>query len=464
MAIADARARREELTSGPLFFKMLWFAVPLMLSGMLQLLFSAMDMVVVGQFVSSDAVASIGTTYSVTNLLVNLFVGLSVGTSVAVSQGLGARNDNEVERIAHTSVTVSVLGGLVLGVIGFFAAKPLLSLMSTPAGLLDQAALYMKIYFLGMPVTALYNFASAVLRSSGDTRRPLIFLTIAGVLNVGLNLFFVIVCKMRVEGVALATILSQAVSAGLVVWWLCRLKTAVHLDLKKLKIHKRSLLKIIKIGVPAGVQGTLFALSNVLIQSSVNAFGSTAMAGNAASASIEGFEYVALDAPQHASLTFTGQNVGAKKPERIRRVLWICMLLETIFGTLFFGVFMLFGKPLIGLYIPDNPAAMPYALTRLMVFAVTYALCGYMNVLVGSLRGMGASLLPTFVTLTGVCGFRILWIYTFFTLPAFHSLLWLYLSYPISWVLTAAAHAVCYVFVGRKLKRRWAAEKPLPNA
>ena len=460
MAMATARAKREELTSGPLFFKLLWFALPLMLSGMLQLLFSAMDMVVVGQFVSSSAVAAIGTTYSVTNLLVNLFVGLSVGTSVTVAQGLGAHDDAEVGRIVHTSVVVSVLGGLVLGIIGFFAAKPLLGLMSTPADLLDQAALYMKIYFLGMPVTALYNFSSAVLRSSGDTRRPLIFLTIAGVLNVCLNLFFVIVCHMRVEGVALATVLSQAVSAGLVVWWLCRLKTAIHLDLKRLKIHGRALKKIIRIGLPAGVQGTLFALSNVLIQSSVNSFGPTAMAGNAASASIEGFEYIALDAPQHAALTFTGQNVGAKKPDRIRRILWICMLLETIFGAVFGLVFWVFGKPLIGLYIPDDPAAMPFALTRLMVFAVTYALCGYMNVLVGSLRGMGASLLPTFVTLTGVCGFRILWIYTFFQLPQFHSLLWLYLSYPISWALTIVAHGVCYVFVRRKLVRRWAAETP----
>ena len=460
MAMATARAKREELTSGPLFFKLLWFALPLMLSGMLQLLFSAMDMVVVGQFVSSSAVAAIGTTYSVTNLLVNLFVGLSVGTSVTVAQGLGAHDDAEVGRIVHTSVTVSVLGGLVLGIIGFFAAKPLLGLMSTPADLLDQAALYMKIYFLGMPVTALYNFSSAVLRSSGDTRRPLIFLTIAGVLNVCLNLFFVIVCHMRVEGVALATVLSQAVSAGLVVWWLCRLKTAIHLDLKQLKIHGRALKKIIRIGLPAGVQGTLFALSNVLIQSSVNSFGPTAMAGNAASASIEGFEYIALDAPQHAALTFTGQNVGAKKPDRIRRILWICMLLETIFGAVFGLTFWAFGKPLIGLYIPDDPAAMPFALTRLAVFAITYALCGYMNVLVGSLRGMGASLLPTFVTLTGVCGFRILWIYTFFQLPQFHSLLWLYLSYPISWALTIVAHGVCYVFVRRKLVRRWAAETP----
>lgn len=458
MAMATARAKREELTSGPLFFKMLWFALPLMLSGMLQLLFSAMDMVVVGQFVSSSAVAAIGTTYSVTNLLVNLFVGLSVGTSVTVAQGLGAKDDAEVGRIVHTSVTVSVLGGLALGVIGFFAAKPLLGLMSTPADLLDQAALYMKIYFLGMPVTALYNFSSAVLRSSGDTRRPLFFLTIAGVLNVCLNLFFVLVCHMRVEGVALATVLSQAVSAGLVVWWLRRLKTAIHLDLKRLKIHGRALKKIIRIGLPAGVQGTLFALSNVMIQSSVNSFGPTAMAGNAASASIEGFEYIALDAPQHAALTFTGQNVGAKKPERIRRILWICMLLETIFGAVFGLAFWLFGKPLIGLYIPDDPAAMPFALTRLMVFALTYALCGYMNVLVGSLRGMGASLLPTFVTLTGVCGFRILWITTFFTMPAFHSLLWLYLSYPISWALTIIAHGICYVVVRRKLIRRWTVE------
>ena len=457
MATVTARAKREDMTSGPMFFKLLWFALPLMLSGMLQLLFSAMDMVVVGQFVSSDAVAAIGTTYSVTNLLINLFVGLSVGTSVVVAQGLGARDDAEVRRVTHTSVAVSLLGGLAFGVIGFFAAKPLLAMMSTPADLLDQAALYMKIYFLGMPVTALYNFASAVLRSTGDTRRPLIFLTIAGVLNVLLNLFFVIVCHMRVEGVALATVLSQAVSAGLVVWWLCRLKTAVHLDLTAVRIHPRALSKIIKIGLPAGIQGTLFALSNVLIQSSVNSFGAVAMAGNAASASIEGFEYVALDAPHHAALTFTGQSVGAKKPDRIRRVLWICMLLETIFGVVFGVIFWLFGKPLIGLYIPNEPDAMPFALTRLMVFALTYVTCGYMNVLVGSLRGMGSSLLPTLVTLTGVCGFRIVWIYTFFQMPAFHSLLWLYLSYPISWVLTTVAHGICYVIVRRRLTRRWEA-------
>ncbi|MBR3289389.1 MAG: MATE family efflux transporter [Clostridia bacterium] len=454
------RIGKADFTSGPLFGKMLMFTLPLMLSGILQLLFSAADMVVVGQFVSSQAVAAIGATYSLTNLMVNLFMGLSVGTSVSVSQGLGARDDEMVSRVVHTSIAVSLIGGALIGAFGFFTSRQLLAWMDTPADLLDQSTLYMKIYFLGMPATALYNFAGAVLRSAGDTRRPLYFLVVAGVLNVLLNLFFVIVCGMKVEGVALATVASQAVSAVLTVWWLCRLDTAVKVRLRAVRVHAKTLLRLLKIGLPAGFQGTLFALSNVLIQSSVNSFQATVMAGNAASASIEGFEYVALNATHHTALTFTGQNVGARRLDRLWRVLGISLLLELLIGLVFYGAFELFGHELLGLYVPDNPAAIPYGWTRLEVFAYTYALCGIMDVMVGALRGLGASVSPMIVSLLGVCGFRILWIYTVFAayrplLTDHESLRLLYASYPISWLLTFAILLLCYAIFYRNLKRKF---------
>ena len=454
------KATGTDFTNGPLFGKMLMFTIPLMLSGILQLLFSAADMVVVGQFVNSGAVAAIGATYSLTNLMINLFMGLSVGTSVSVSQGLGAKDDEMVSRVVHTSIAVSLIGGALIGAFGFFTSRQLLSWMDTPADLLDQSSLYMKIYFIGMPATALYNFAGAVLRSAGDTRRPLYFLVVAGVLNVLLNLFFVIVWGMGVEGVALATVASQVVSAGLTVWWLRGLDSAVKVHLKSIRVHTASLLRLIRIGLPAGFQATLFALSNVLIQSSVNSFQGTVMAGNAASASLEGFEYVALNATHHTALTFTGQNVGAKRFDRLWRVLGLSLLLEAMIGALFFGVFELFGRDLLGLYVPDNPAAIPYGWTRLEVFAITYVLCGVMDVSVGALRGLGASVSPMIVSLLGVCGFRIVWIYTVFAatrplLTDHESLRMLYASYPISWLLTFGVHLLCYAIIRNRLKRKF---------
>ena len=454
------KATGTDFTNGPLFGKMLMFTLPLMLSGILQLLFSAADMVVVGQFVDSGAVAAIGATQALTNLMINLFMGLSVGTSVSVSQGLGARDDEMVSRVVHTSIAVSLIGGALIGVFGFFTSRQLLAWMDTPAELLDRSALYMKIYFVGMPATALYNFAGAVLRSAGDTRRPLYFLIVAGVLNVLLNLFFVIVCGMEVEGVALATVASQVVSALLTVWWLMRLDTAVKVRLRAIRIHMASLWRLIRIGLPAGMQATLFALSNVLIQSSVNSFQATVMAGNAASASLEGFQYVALNATHHTALTFTGQNVGARRFDRLWRVLGICLLLEVMISVVFFGAFELFGHDLLGLYVPDNPAAIPYGWTRLEIFAYTYVICGIMDVMVGALRGLGASVSPMIVSLLGVCGFRIVWIYTAFAatrplLTDHQSLQMLYISYPISWTLTFAVHLLCYAIIRSRLRRKF---------
>lgn len=438
-----------DMCNGPLLGKILLFSIPLMLSGILQLLFNAADIIVVGRFVGHQALAAVGSTGSLINLLVNVFIGLSVGTNVMVANYYGARKYEQVRETVHTSVLTSLVCGCALIAAGVLLAAPLLSLMGTPDDVLGQATLYMRIYFAGMPVILLYNFGAAILRAIGDTRRPLYFLLFAGVINVLLNLFFVIQLHMGVAGVALATVLSQAVSAGLIVHTLLKSEGCFQLELRKLKIYPERLKQMIRIGLPAGMQGAIFSISNVLIQSSINSFGSVAMAGSTAASNIEGFVYTSMNALHQTALSFTSQNYGAGKTDRINRILLLCLGCVTVVGLVLGNCAYFFGHQLLGIYSSD-PEVISYGLIRMSYVAVPYFLCGIMDVMVGSLRGLGYSIMPMLVSLTGACGLRILWIFTVF--QWFRSLDTLFISYPISWGLTAAVHMLCYFFAIRKKK------------
>ncbi|MDY5015162.1 MAG: MATE family efflux transporter [Eubacteriales bacterium] len=440
-----------DMTTGPILGKLLRFILPLALSGMLQLFYNAADIIVVGRYAGSTSLAAVGSTGALVNLLVNLFVGLSVGASVITAQYFGARRDEDVSETVHTAMLLGLIGGVIVGVIGLAAARPLLHLMASPDDVIDLSALYLRIIFLGMPAQMIYNFGSSILRAVGDTRRPLYFLAFSGAVNVLLNLLFVIVFDMDVAGVALATIISQILSALLVVQCLMRSDGSFKLRLHGLCIKKDKLFQLIRIGLPAGLQGIVFSLSNMLIQSSVNSFGSVVMAGNAAAGNLEGFIYNAQNSVYQGALTFTGQNVGAKKYERISRICLTSLLTVSTIGIVMGLTAYAFGPTLLGIYDPD-PNVISYGMIRLRVFGYTYFLCGVMEVFVGMLRGMGCSFLPMVVSLLGSCVLRIIWIYTVFAV--FHTLNILYISYPISWLITAGTHFICYLVIRKRLIRR----------
>lgn len=440
-----------DMCNGPLLGKLLLFALPLMLSGILQLLFNAADIIVVGRFTGSHALAAVGSTSSLINLLVNLFIGFSIGANVLTAQYYGAKDQKNIHQTIHTSILISLIGGIILIAVGVLLARPLLELMATPEDVLDQATLYMKIYFCGMPATMVYNFGAAILRAIGDTRRPLYFLFTAGVLNVLLNLFFVIVFHMGAAGVALATIISQTLSAILVVRCLTKLDGICRLSLKQLKIYPEKLLRIVQIGLPAGLQGAVFSISNVLIQSSVNSFGSIAMAGNTAASNLEGFVYTSMNAVYQTALSFTSQNMGAGKYDRIGMILRRCVALVTIIGLTLGGLVVLFHQTLLSIYSKD-PEVISYGTVRLFIICLPYFLCGVMDTLVGMLRGMNYSILPMIASIIGVCGLRIVWIFTAFQWN--HTLFTLYISYPISWALTACVHFGCYLWARKRISRR----------
>ena len=439
-----------DMCSGPLLGKTLVFALPLMLSGILQLLFNAADMIVVGHANGPTALAAVGATSSLINLLINLFIGLSVGANVLVAHFFAAKQEKDCKETVHTAILISIISGVFLAIVGIFLARPLLVLMGTPTDVLSKSVLYMRIYFLGMPVMLLYNFGSAILRAVGDTKRPLFYLSAAGVVNVILNLIFVLAFDMHVAGVALATVLSQALSAFLIVRCLVRTDGFCKLNMKALSIQKEKLLKMVKIGLPAGLQGSLFSISNVLIQSSINSFGSVAMAGNTASSNLEGFVYNAMNAIHQTALTFSSQNYGGKQYKRIKKVIVLNISLVTLVGLVMGFLAILFGKPLLGLYT-STPKAIEYGLVRMEIIFSTYFLCGIMDVLVGCLRGLGRSILPMIVSLLGACGFRILWIFTVF--KEHRALETVYISYPISWTLTAGVHLICLLLVIRKFPK-----------
>ena len=358
-----------DMCNGPILSKVLVYAFPLMLSGILQLLFNAADVIVVGRYAGSQSLAAVGSTSALINLLVNVFIGLSVGVNVLVAQYYGAKKEDDVNETVHTAVAISLVSGVFLVFIGFLLSRPLLELMGTPADVIDKSTIYMKFYFAGMPVIMLYNFGSAVLRAVGDTRRPLYYLTIAGVVNVLLNVFFVTQLNMDVAGVALATVLAQVISAGLVVRALMQSEGCLKLELKKLRIDKSKLKRIVRVGLPAGMQGAIFSISNVLIQSSVNSFGSIAMAGNTTAQNIEGFIYTAMNAVYQTNLSFTSQNYGGRKFSRLNRITLTCVGVVTVVGLVLglscYGA----GEFLVGIYSSD-PEVVQYGLSRLSVFGM----------------------------------------------------------------------------------------------
>lgn len=447
----SSRRYEMDMCSGPLFSKILAFSIPLILSGILQLLFNAADMVVAGRFAGSVALGAVGATSSLINLLINVFVGMSVGTNVLVAHFYGANRPEELGQTVHTSIGLSLISGLILGVGGYVLASPLLSLMGTPNDILPHAVLYMQIYFIGVPGMLLYNFGSAILRAVGDTKRPLYYLLFAGVLNVIMNLFFVIVFEMGVAGVALATILSQFVSAGMVIRCLITEQGAYQLDIRKIRLYKDKVVRILRVGLPAGFQGAVFSISNVLIQSSVNSFGSIAVAGNTAASNLEGFVYNAMNSFHQTALSFTSQNMGAKKFDRVKKIMWICVACVTVTGAVMGWMGIGFADSLLSLYSTDAEV-ISYGRIRLVIILSMYFLCGVMDVLVGSIRGMGYSIMPMVVSLLGACGLRVLWIFTIFQWS--RSLETLYISYPITWTVTLLVHFVCFWHGIKKIEQR----------
>lgn len=449
-------ARTMDMTEGKLLFKVLFFSLPIMLSGILQLLFNAADTIVVGRFAGNEALAAVGSVGSLNNMIISLFVGLSIGVNVLVARFTGAREDSKVADTVHTAVLLSLIGGAALAVIGVLAARPLLTLMGSPDDVIDLAVLYVRILFIGMPVQMLYNFCAAVLRAVGDTKRPLYFLTIAGVINVVLNLLFVIAFHMSVAGVALATIISQAVSAVLVTRSLMLMDGPTRLHIRRLRMDGQTLRLIVQIGLPAGIQSCMFSLSNVVIQSSVNSFGSIVIAGNAAAANVGNFVYQGMNTFQQAVTCFAGQNMGARKPRRVLSSLYVCLFWAFVFGIVLGPLACVFGETLLGLYSTD-PAVIKTGLDRMLLVCGPYFLCGVMDVMTGVLRGVGYSLLPMIVSLMGACVFRIFWVMTVFAaVPTMNCLMF---SYPVSWALTFGVLVVIFAALWTKLKRRYTAEE-----
>ena len=440
-----------DMTEGPILPKILAFSGPLILTGILQLLYNAADVIVVGNYAGHEALAAVSSTGSLINLLVNVFMGLSVGASVVIARYYGARDVISLRKAEHTAMTVALVVGVGVGIFGFLAARPMLQLMDSPEDVIDGAALYVRIYFLGMPANMLYNFGAGVLRAIGDTKRPMYYLIVAGMINVLLNLLLVIIFHLDVAGVAIATVASQVISAVLVLLCLFRSRSVIHLNLQECRIDRKSAREIIRIGLPAGLQGSLCAISNVLIQSSVNSFGSLVVAGNGVASNIEGFVYTSMNAQHQAAMTFASQNYGAGKADRVRKTLWCCLGSVTVIGLVMGLVFRLFGPQLMSLY-NSEPEVIANGLIRMDIIMPTYFLCGLMDVMVGELRGIGFSVMPMIVSLTGACLLRIVWILTVFAMD--HSLTVLYLSYPVSWFVTFAIHFLCYQIAGRKRLRQ----------
>ncbi len=440
-----------DMCSGPLTGKVLLFSLPLMLSGILQLLYNAADVAVVGRFAGSASLAAVGSTGSLTNLMINLFIGLSIGASVVVARNLGARDFKKAHDAVHTAIAISLAAGAVSLIIGVVFSRTFLELMDSPTDVIDLAALYMRIYFLGMPALMVYNFGSAILRAMGDTMRPLYFLTISGLINVILNLVFVCIFHLDVAGVALATIISQYISAVLVVICLSKLENCCHLNFREIRFRKNEIAEMLRVGLPAGIQSSMFSLSNVLIQSSINSFGSTVMAANAAAANIEGFTYTAMNSIYQAAITFTSQNVGAKKPERIGRVALVCLATVTAIGLVMGSGSYFAGSTLLKIYSSD-PAIIPYGLIRLKYVCLPYFMCGVMEIFVGMLRGMNCSTVPMIVSIFGSCVFRVAWVYTAFR--ASPTLETLYIAYIISWTICSLIHFLCYLYIKRKTTKQ----------
>lgn len=440
---------RQDLCEGPFLPKIISYTVPIILTSVLQLLFNAADLMVLGQLRSEDHVGAVGATGSLINLLVSLFTGLSIGAGVCVAQGIGAKDDGRVSRAVHTAIPAAVIGGAVLTVVGVLWSHWFLQLMSTPDNLIDQATLYMQIYFGGIIPLLVYNFGAAILRSAGDTKSPLVYLTISGVLNVILNLVFVALFGMAVDGVALATVLSQTLACVLVLRKLMCREDSCKLTLSKMRIDPSALSRIVSIGLPAGIQSSLFAISNVTVQSSINSFNIKAINnGCSAASNIEGFVYVGMNAFQQTSTTFVGQNAGARRYRNVGRITLLTVISVTVTGLILGALGRIFAPQLLSLYLKDGGDSLMYGQTRMNYICLFYFLCGIMDVMSGTLRGMGVSTVPMVVTILGACGLRILWIATVFR--RFHTLESLFIVFPVSWIVTILALVACFFVIWKK--------------
>lgn len=445
------------MTEGPFLKKILAYTIPIMLTGLLQLTFNAADMIIVGQFSENGnlSIAAVSGTSALTNLIINLFMGLSVGSGVSVAQALGARHDKEVHRLIHTAIPAALISGVILMGVGVSCSRTFLEWMGTPEEVISLSSLYMQIYFGGILSPLVYNFGAAILRACGDTKSPLIFLSTAGVINVTLNILLVAGFHMDVAGVAIATVVSQIFAAIMVLRALSKRTDACKFEFRKMKIYRKSLLKIVRIGIPSGIQGSMFSISNVLMQSSINSFGPVVMSGNGAAASLEGFLYTAINAFHHSALNFAGQNMGARKYDNLNKIIVICMSCATVIGIFSSALLYFFGEELLGIYIPNATEEIAQGLIRITYVDLPYFTLGIMDVLGGVLRGIGASISPMLISVIGVCGLRIGWIFTVFAIPEYHTLEVLFIAYPISWIVTAIAQYVAYVVIIKSQKKKF---------
>ena len=436
-----------DMCNGSIMDKLISFSLPLMLSSILQLMFNAVDIIVVGRFSGSQALAAVGSTTALINIFTNLFIGISLGANVLAAHYYAAGRDKEMSEAVHTAITLALISGIIMAFVGAGASRLALALMDTPSDVIDQSVVYMRIYFMGMPFFMLYNYGAAILRAVGDTKRPLVFLAAAGVANVALDLLLVIVIPLGVAGVAIGTVTSQFVSCILVLWCLHRTEGSYQLRFSRMTIKWTYLKRIFQVGIPAGIQSTVINFSNAMLQSSVNSFGSTAMAGYTAANNILGFLYVAVNAVTQACMSFTSQNYSVGKQKRMDRVLADCMILSAgVSVVLGVGAYV-FGSRLLGIYTSEADV-IQCGLEILSITTVPYFLCGIMDLIPGALRGMGHSGVPMVLSVIGTVGTRILWIYVFF--PQHRSLYFLFISYPASWIATILMQAVCFYFVRRK--------------
>lgn len=441
-----------DMTEGPLFKKILLFSLPLMASSLLQLLYNAADIIIVGRYVGKGALAAVGATGTLIGLIINFFIGLSTGASVCVSNAIGARDDKRVKRFVHTSMALAIVGGIAAMIVGLFVARPVLILMKTPDSILDDAVLYTKIYFLGVPASLIFNFAAGLLRASGDTKRPLYILSASGIVNVVLNFILVVFCHMGVAGVAIATAVSQCLSTALIVIHMIRLDSNLKYTVKKTRFYKKELFEVVRIGVPSGLTSVMFNLSNMIIQSSINLFGDVVIAGNTAASNIESFIYMSMNTLFQASQTFAGQNYGAGKIKRINKVLVNSLVIVVGIGVGMGALALAFCRPLLNLYAPGQTAVIDAGVNRMMVICATYFLCGIMDVIGGCIRGMRYSFAPMIISMLGACAFRIIWLSTVF--KADQNTFNIYISYPISWIITTLAYFVCYLIAMKRTKLR----------
>lgn len=447
-----ARRNEIDMCSGAIFPKLMQVAIPLACSGVLQLLFNAADIIVVGRYAGDNSLAAVSSNVSLVALLTNLFLGLSAGANILAARYFGSRDEQGLSKTVHTAITISLISGVILTIIGVFGARTILIWMQCPENVLPLAALYLRIYFGGMTATMLYNFGAALLRAQGDTRRPLYYLTFAGIVNVALNLFFVIRLHMDVAGVATATVISQGISAVLVLRCLMQEPGPMRLDLKRLGIDKSKLRQILQVGIPAGLQGVLFSVSNVVIQSSVNSFGEVVMAGNGAAFNIENFLYAPIEAFYQTNTAFASQNYGAGSYRRILPVYIRAQASSVVLTAALSALFYFFGPQLLSIYT-DSDAVIEAGMVRIAIVGATYVLNSFMNVIVGTIRGIGYNVMPMVVTLLGACAFRLVWVATVFQIPRFHTIETIYWSYPVSWVITYLAHLICLAIVYRKLQK-----------